>query len=121
MGQSLTHGQVGLQGSRDCVASRTQIRVIAFDALAGHSCSFQNNAEWAPLVAFTDPFQITVVRALCDDGFDNDGDGRLDLEDPDCDSPRDRTEATRCGLGYDLALLVPLLMALRGRRRAASV
>lgn len=29
----------------------------------------------------------------CSDGVDNDGDGRIDLDDPDCDSPQDDSEA----------------------------
>ena len=28
----------------------------------------------------------------CADGIDNDGDGKIDLEDPDCSSPTDNTE-----------------------------
>jgi len=101
-------------------------------------------------------------RPQCSDGIDNDGDGKIDFpadpgcvdassdsEDPACNNGRDDdgdglldfdggsagaadafcTSATRsaeaqapapgCGIGPELAVLVPLLAALRRRRRAA--
>jgi uncharacterized membrane protein len=60
----------------------------------------------------------------CSDGADNDGDNRLDWDgagigtpDPQCTGPTvDKEAATRrCGLGFELALLLPLLGALRAR------
>ena len=64
--------------------------------------------------------------AACFDGLDNDGDGRVDVDgnggtpDPDCTSGFDTTEGPPppppgCGLGPELALLLPLLA--RWRRR----
>jgi subtilisin family serine protease len=64
--------------------------------------------------------------AACFDGLDNDGDGRVDVDgdggtpDPHCTNGFDDSEATpsSCGLGPELALLLPLLAALRpGWRR----
>lgn len=70
------------------------------------------------------------VRALttqCSNGFDDDGDGAFDwdggplgaMPDPQCGGPDDNKEGSgRCGLGAELALLLPLLHALRRMRRA---
>ncbi len=64
--------------------------------------------------------------AACFDGLDNDGDGRIDVDgnggtpDPDCTDGFDTSEqqaAASCGLGPELALLLPLLGTL-GRRRS---
>jgi hypothetical protein len=61
----------------------------------------------------------------CDDGADNDADGRVDYpEDPNCAGPEDNREAragsgSRCGLGFEQILLLPVLMGLRRRRGRA--
>ena len=74
------------------------------------------------------------VRALgpaqCFDGLDNDGDGRVDVDgdggsaDPNCVDAFDDSEALDptqgCGIGPELALLLPLLAALSARRRNRS-
>jgi hypothetical protein len=71
----------------------------------------------------------------CQDGDHNDGDGKMDYDagffangfadpagpDPQClGTPRrawrDKEKGGRCGLGYELALLVTVLMRLRWRR-----
>jgi hypothetical protein len=56
----------------------------------------------------------------CDDGVDNDGDGWVDGADPECsDAWRNREAAaggSSCGLGMEIALLLPLLRAARRRR-----
>jgi hypothetical protein len=61
----------------------------------------------------------------CDDGIDNDGDGTIDWDgagvgvpDPHCTTAWRPTEkASACGLGFELALLAPLLARLARRRR----
>jgi hypothetical protein len=63
----------------------------------------------------------------CDDGLDNDGDGGTDWDgagvgpaDPQCipTPSRDQESAGACGLGFELALLMPALLLARQRRRA---
>jgi hypothetical protein len=65
------------------------------------------NAEW------------TSESPQCNDGVDNDGDGRTDLDDPQCGNAWQlREKRETCGLGWELALVLPLLAAWRSRRRA---
>lgn len=50
----------------------------------------------------------------CDNGLDDDGDGRIDLDDPDCSAPWRFSEmSSRCGVGAELAILVPILFFIR--------
>jgi len=53
----------------------------------------------------------------CDDGIDNDGDGKIDFPaDQKCLASWYNSESERCGLGAELALVLPLLMRRRARR-----
>ncbi len=60
----------------------------------------------------------------CDDGRDNDLDGLIDAADPECASPWSPSEELTnfpnmsCGLGPELAAVIPLLGWLAARRRA---
>lgn len=65
----------------------------------------------------------------CRDGLDNDGDGGIDWDgagigppDTACNLPDRRTEKRpkRCGVGASVALVLPLWVAARGRRRLGS-
>jgi glucose/arabinose dehydrogenase len=72
----------------------------------------------------------TNEQPLCDDGFDNDRDGETDLDDPQCRNAYENIEATPsnsddelvsdslCGLGAEIAFLLPAAIWLRQRRRA---
>jgi hypothetical protein len=53
----------------------------------------------------------------CDDGIDNDGDGLVDFDDPQCERSWPYWEASPCGLGVELVLVLPLLMAIARRNR----
>jgi uncharacterized protein YkwD len=55
----------------------------------------------------------------CSDGIDNDGDGATDHPaDPECLSPEQLSEFDpSCGLGFELVLVLPALLALRRDRR----
>jgi hypothetical protein len=63
----------------------------------------------------------------CADGLDNDGDGGTDSDgappDPECNQPwqlREDPRRARCGTGLELALALPALGWLHGRRRGAG-
>jgi hypothetical protein len=57
----------------------------------------------------------------CDDGRDNDADGLADADDPQCEGRpwrnREHSGIALCGLGFELALVVPVLAWLRRLRR----
>lgn len=58
---------------------------------------------------------------LCDDDLDNDGDGLVDFADPQCSLAWPYHEAPpACGLGAELAVVIPILRFLTGRRRRAG-
>jgi hypothetical protein len=65
-------------------------------------------------------------QTQCFDAVDNDLDGLIDLEDPNCSDPYDTTEGPPppltggCGLGLELVLLLPAIGWLRRRRRGRS-
>jgi hypothetical protein len=71
----------------------------------------------------------TIENPQCDDGLDNDADGRIDWDggpaggtpDPTCGGRGYgmRERSANCGLGFELALVLPLLAALRRRRSGA--
>lgn len=73
-------------------------------------------------------------RTECQDGVDNDGQAGIDFDggasvnlgvplaapDPQCDSAwKNRERASACGLGWEVALSLPVLM-IRGRRGTAA-
>jgi hypothetical protein len=61
---------------------------------------------------------LAVLGPACDDGVDNDRDGLVDMADAQCVSPSHPTElSVGCGLGFELALVLPLLAACSVRRR----
>jgi hypothetical protein len=68
----------------------------------------------------------------CDDGLDNDDDGKVDWDggpggEPDADcaaSPwrdRERAREARCGVGFELAILLPLVAGMRRVRARAQL
>jgi hypothetical protein len=54
----------------------------------------------------------------CSDHLDNDGDGLVDLADPHCKGDPSSVESpSTCGLGFELALVLPWLLGRRRRPR----
>jgi subtilisin family serine protease len=65
----------------------------------------------------------SLAPAVCYDSLDNDADGRIDFPvDPDCTNGWDGSEQFinpgSCGIGPELAVLLPLIAAARRSRRA---
>jgi outer membrane protein assembly factor BamB len=60
-----------------------------------------------PVATYEDP--------QCDDGLDNNGDGRVDYADPNCQRSWPYWEKVPCGLGAELALVLPFLISVRRR------
>jgi len=61
-----------------------------------------------PFAAYEDP--------LCDNGVDDDDDGAVDYLDSMCQANWPYWETPPCGVGAELTLLAPLLLALRRRK-----
>ena len=57
---------------------------------------------------------------LCDDGVDNDQNGMTDFDDPKCSPNWPYWEISPCGMGAELALLLPLF-AIRRRQPDALI
>jgi hypothetical protein len=77
----------------------------------------------ATLLSATGRYVLELTCA-CVNGIDDDGDGLIDLADPGCVSPSDRSEFNppaelwQCALGPELLAVVPLVYV--ARRRLAS-
>ena len=91
-----------------------------FDGLDNDS---DGDVDYAADVGCSSGFAIEGPQ--CDDGLDNDSDGFIDWDggnggtpDPGCASPTDPLEL--CGIGPELALLLPVLAALRRRQRPCA-
>ncbi len=92
---------------------------------------------WQAFDGIDNEILLTKLCVACNDGVDNDGDEKIDYDggfsalgyvaaeaDPQCgDDPWKASEApyfTACGLGTELALLLPALMWAWGRRRSRA-
>jgi hypothetical protein len=114
------------------VESEFQIRANAPSGAAAGPISVTNPAGTVVSIGSFDP-----DPPLCSDGIDNDGDGKIDfdggalvhgttLTEPDlqcgglASADREAPAPRRCGLGFELGLLLPALLWVRSRRRRAS-
>jgi hypothetical protein len=63
-----------------------------------------------------------VEAPRCSDGADDDGDGKTDFpDDPECIGPHSlREDVSSCGLGFELAVVLPAILGLRAFRRRRS-
>jgi outer membrane protein assembly factor BamB len=59
----------------------------------------------------------TYEDTQCDDGLDNNGDETVDYDDPNCKRNWPYWETPPCGLGAELALVLPALMSAARRAR----
>ena len=101
-----------------------RVRLLSSDCADGIDNDGDGLADDPADPGCADEFDLSERNPLvqCDDGADNDGDGAIDYpDDPQCVSAIDRREASRprCGLGFEVALLLPAfgLLGRRGRRR----
>jgi len=64
---------------------------------------------------------LNIENPECNDGVDNDGDGSIDLADAHCTGADDNRElkSKNCGLGFELAFLLPAWIAVRRRLQRA--
>ncbi len=77
-----------------------------------------NVADWPddPGCASADDDSEKSADFACDDGIDNNGDGDVDFDDPNCSRGWPYWEVTpECGIGAELALVFPLLGLWRRR------
>jgi probable HAF family extracellular repeat protein len=105
------------------------LQVRAVGALPG-VCADGIDSDGDGLVDLADPgckdATWTLENPSCDNGLDDDADGKIDWDggpgggapDPNCDGKpwMNNGEKASCGLGAELALLLPLLARLRRRR-----
>ncbi len=103
----------------------------AFETDAAASCDDGFDDDGDGLIDMADPgcgSPLGIENPACDDDLDNDGDGKIDWDggsgggtaDPQCNvgyKNRESLAGAGCGLGMELALVVPLLGALRRRRQ----
>jgi glucose/arabinose dehydrogenase/PKD repeat protein len=81
----------------------------------------------APDAASAELLASFAATKRCDDGLDNDGDGKIDWDgagvgepDPNCGGNPDRDGEGRCGLGFEWAPFAVLAWMVRRRRRARA-
>jgi hypothetical protein len=105
------------------------LQIAVLDALAG-PCNDGIDSDGDGLADLDDPacFDATAAseNPACDNDLDDDADGKIDWDggsgagtpDPQCvGKPWGKKEKAGCGLGAELALVLPLLAMLRRRRR----
>jgi hypothetical protein len=106
---------------------------LIIGSVSGHSPEIEGlDVVWRASDGSDDEIFLVTLCVACNDGVDNDGDAKIDYDgglsalgyvaaeaDPQCrDNPWKQGEAAYnpCGLGIELALLLPALLWLHGRR-----
>jgi hypothetical protein len=100
-----------------------RVRLLSSDCADGIDNDGDSFVDQPADPGCADEFDLSELNPLkqCDDGADNDGDAAIDHpDDPHCSSPLDNKEKQHksCGLGFELALLLPLLRVFAPRRRS---
>lgn len=100
------------------------LEVVLASSVAGSFASLSADTHLTHTLGF---FTTPVILHFggvgpCFDGADNDGDSLADADDPQCAGATGNTleaalPTNACGLGIEPGLLVPLVFALRARRR----
>jgi hypothetical protein len=91
-----------------------------FAALENPACDDLADNDGDGLIDLADPgcnvAWKNIENPQCNDGLDNDADSFVDLADPQCTGPADNAEAATCGMGPELAVVLPALWLVRRRR-----
>lgn len=107
----------------DRAGNRQAWRAVVEDYDPVAICANEIDDDGDGLVDLEDPGcpfgEATSEDPPCDDGLDNDGDGLVDFADPMCQASWPYWETPPCGIGLELVAVIPLLLLLGRRRRAA--
>lgn len=97
-------GAVFVPSGSDWVLAGVLIAVSTFDKQPSGTALFGNLTWQADLSAYRDDILDVVSVSACEDGTDQDGDGRVDLDDPGCSGSGDAFETDAslvCDNGLD--------------------
>jgi hypothetical protein len=94
--------------SGESTAEGTELEVVASATLKGEAVSTASGltalkgdkgASLKLTLEATEPDTLPPIRELCDNGVDDDGDGKVDCADPDCESRKCQSGGMTCQSG----------------------